>query len=125
LDKSVRELRNAVEHASVLARSGTIGLEHLPAPLEAFRSTSVESPLDASITSLVARWAKRKLDGQAVNDLYQQLLELVEPPLIEVALGKERGQCAIAARNLGMHRSTLRKKAAKHRIDVRRNERMG
>ena len=32
---NVRELRNAIEHATVLARSGTIGVDHLPPPMPA------------------------------------------------------------------------------------------
>jgi two-component system nitrogen regulation response regulator GlnG len=35
---------------------------------------------------------------------------LVEPPLLDVALEEHQGQCAAAARSLGLHRVTLRKK---------------
>jgi two-component system nitrogen regulation response regulator GlnG len=37
-------------------------------------------------------------------------LEVVETPLFEVALERHKGQVASAARVLGIHRTTLRKK---------------
>jgi DNA-binding protein Fis len=53
-----------------------------------------------------AQWAS---GGQPEN-LYDRLLELVEPPVLGVALEAHQGQCAAAARSLGLHRVTLRKK---------------
>ena len=38
----------------------------------------------------------------------------IEPPLLETALRRHRGQCAAAARTLGIHRTTLRKKLTQH-----------
>jgi DNA-binding protein Fis len=37
-------------------------------------------------------------------------LQLVEPPLLRAALEKHQGNCAAAARDLGLHRITLSKK---------------
>jgi len=44
------------------------------------------------------------------GQLYDDLLRAVEPPLLEAVLEKCRGQCAGAARLLGLHRTTLKKK---------------
>jgi DNA-binding NtrC family response regulator len=110
---NVRELRNAVEHALIVSRGGLIEPEHLPEPTNValfngnHQSTS---PMD-SIGSLIRRWAEAKLAESAeTDDLYEQLLRLVEPQLLAAALEKHRGQCVAAARQLGLHRTTLRKK---------------
>ena len=41
---------------------------------------------------------------------------IVESPLLDVALQKHKGQVATAARSLGLHRTTLRKKLEEHGI---------
>jgi two-component system, NtrC family, nitrogen regulation response regulator GlnG len=44
------------------------------------------------------------------------LLKIVEPPLLEAAM-EHYGQCVAAARALGIHRSTLRKKLEQYGLD--------
>ena len=59
----------------------------------------------------VRRWAERSLgDASLLGRVYDELLDAIEPPLLEAALRRHRGQCAAAARTLGIHRTTLRKK---------------
>lgn len=106
---NVRELRNAIEHALVLARGGQILPEHLPPPIGG-PQPSDESP-EARIAALIGQWAERQLrSDQPDGDLYEQLLALVEPPLLRAAMERYHNQCAAAARRLGLHRTTLRKK---------------
>jgi two-component system nitrogen regulation response regulator GlnG len=50
--------------------------------------------------------------------LFDELLAIVEPPLLDAALRKHHGQCAAAARTLGMHRTTLRKKLDQYGIEA-------
>ena len=110
---NVRELRNAIEHAVVLARSGIIELDHLPQPAtaELLDSPKEEASIDDRIANLVRRWADAQLSDAAETDnIYEQLLQLIEPPLLEAAMEKCHRQCAVAARRLGLHRTTLRKK---------------
>jgi len=109
---NVRELRNAVEHAVILARGGPIEPLHLPAPAT---SEPVE-PSDAeTISATVRRWTECQFETSAdAEDLYVRLLGLVEPPLLEVALRQHHGQRVSAARSLGLHRTTLRKKLAQY-----------
>ncbi len=106
---NVRELRNALEHAIILARGGFLLPEHLPSPNA--------SPDDASETregmlaEMVRDWTNRNLElNPEADDVYQRLLNLVEPPLFETVLEKHRGQFASAARQLGIHRVTLKRK---------------
>jgi two-component system nitrogen regulation response regulator GlnG len=111
---NVRELRNAIEHAVIVARGGVIEPEHLPqAAAASFLDLEAESDpsVDHSIVSLVRSWADARLeDDSAADDIYEQLLRLIEPPLFQAAIEKHHGQCASAARRLGIHRTTLRKK---------------
>jgi two-component system nitrogen regulation response regulator GlnG len=106
---NVRELRNAIEHALMLARGGVVLPEHLPAP--ASRPVAETADLAATIRGGLQTWAQQQWQaGQQPDDLYQRMLELVEPPVLEVAIDQHRGQIAAAARSLGLHRITLRKK---------------
>jgi DNA-binding protein Fis len=48
--------------------------------------------------------------------LYERLLQLVEPPFLRAVFEQYHGQCATAARHLGLHRTTLRKKLDQYGI---------
>lgn len=107
---NVRELRNVIEHALVLVRGGTIEPVHLPPPVMP-PTIATSTDTDDGLKQLVAAWAKSKLPHSADGDeLYQQLLLLIEPPLFQVAVEHFHGQVATAARVLGLHRTTLKKK---------------
>ena len=106
---NVRELRNAIEHAMILARGGIIAPEHLPPPL--LPAGLGRAAPEEAIAMLIHTWAQAQLDGrEEVQDLYERLLRLVEPPLLKAALQHAGGQCLAASRRLGLHRTTLRKK---------------
>jgi two-component system nitrogen regulation response regulator GlnG len=114
---NVRELRNAVEHAMILARGGTILPEHLPQPAPPVAPGVGDE--SSALASLIGQWAHRQLaDDAESTDLYERFLKLVEPPLLEAVLGQSRGQCAAAARRLGLHRTTLRKRLDDLGIDA-------
>ncbi len=106
---NVRELRNAVEHGMIMARGRTIAPEHLPPPVPSV--TPADAVREETVASLVQQWARAQLQGSAdAGDLHARLLALVEPPVLQAAMEHYRGQCAAAARRLGLHRTTLRKK---------------
>jgi two-component system nitrogen regulation response regulator GlnG len=125
---NVRELRNAIEHGLILARDGVILPEHLPepmAPLSAPAPTSAATPSPAAaadsdevrLRAMIAEWAQRRVKaGDAATALYNDFLSLVEPPFLEAALRRHHGQCAAAARVLGIHRTTLKKKLDQYGI---------
>ncbi len=125
---NVRELRNAIEHGLILARDGVILPEHLPEPLAPLGASTqpampsaVQVPAQPStadaLRALVQAWAQERVRaGEGTSALYNELLSLVEPPLLEAALRKHHGQCASAARVLGMHRTTLKKKLDEYGI---------
>jgi two-component system nitrogen regulation response regulator GlnG len=111
---NVRELRNTIEHAAILARGSRIRPEHLPA------SASTPSPLPAGhdIQGWLAAWARHEVQSSPARPedakLYQRFLELAEPPVIRTALEHCRHNRAAAALMLGIHRATLRQKLRKY-----------
>jgi PAS domain S-box-containing protein len=87
---NVRELENVIERAFVLCASGQIGIEHLPVELTARVATA--SPLAPRPPSLV------------------QARALLEAETIRKALDKANGNRNAAARELGIHKTTLFRK---------------
>ena len=86
---NVRELQNIIEHAFVLLREGQIELEHLPGEL-------------VPVTS--ARTEGRKL---------VETMKAIEARAIREAIERNGGNRLAAARELGMHKSTLFRKMAR------------
>lgn len=114
---NVRELRNAIEHAVIIARGGQIELDQFPPPAPPAGVPSDGTPT-ATLAQLIQQWADARLreDGER-EDLYERFLSLVEPPLLNATLTHEFGQCTSAARKLGLHRHTLRKKLDQYGIE--------
>jgi two-component system nitrogen regulation response regulator GlnG len=112
---NVRELRHAIEHALIVSRGPAIMPEHLPAIVPAAMSADSPDGVDETVALAVRRWAERSLsDASLAGRVYDELLDKIEPPLLDTALRRHRGQCAAAARTLGIHRTTLRKKLTHH-----------
>lgn len=109
---NVRELRNAIEHSVIRARGGMIMPQHLPpaSPAPAELNLDRDPPLQRMLES----WAEERLAHKDTDNLYEQLLALVEPPLLKAAMQAAGGQNVAAARLLGIHRGTLRKKLEQH-----------
>src|SRR5262249_56399183 len=81
---NVRELRNALEHAAIEARGGPLRPEHFPAPM----ATDGPAGLADRLKSLVAEWVRERTANPDAEpaDLYQQLLDTVEPALLDEVL---------------------------------------
>ncbi|MDZ4658860.1 MAG: sigma-54 dependent transcriptional regulator [Bythopirellula sp.] len=108
---NVRELRNAIEHALVVSRAGLIMPEHLPTPLPALQSESDAFDGQGALGELAKQRAADLLgDPQADGFVYEKFLEEVEPALLESAMDRFSNECAPAARALGLHRTTLKRK---------------
>jgi two-component system nitrogen regulation response regulator GlnG len=113
---NVRELRNAIEHAVVLARQGTVMPSHLPPPLPQFTG-GANSVADADGLAQAANQLAHALlnDAAASGAVYDKFLQAVEPSLLAAAMDQCR-QCAPAARALGLHRTTLKRKLQQYGI---------
>lgn len=116
---NVRELRNAVERAAVIARGDRIEPEHFSpaAPNLKPVDPSIESELRQQTVNWTAeQWSARPSADQV--ELYESFLRVVEPALLKSVLAKCGGQRAAAARALGIHRATLRQKLRDYGLDV-------
>lgn len=111
---NVRELRNAIESASVVCRGEVITREHLPKPVQSLTSGFASPALDvsASLSEAVRHWSEAQLISEALpnGDLHDRFLKIAEPPLLTAALRHAQGQRGDAAKLLGIHRETLREK---------------
>jgi two-component system nitrogen regulation response regulator GlnG len=108
---NVRELRNVIEHAAILARSGRIERENLPPPIEHADSSTVTHD---TLQSALQQWLAVRAEDEATGvGLYEELLREAEPLLFEFALKASVGNRQQAAKLLGIHRETLREKMRK------------
>jgi two-component system, NtrC family, nitrogen regulation response regulator GlnG len=117
---NVRELRNAIEHALVLARRGLVMPEHLPPPLPNLWKAAVASSTQpeeelADALSRVARQLASNPD--LAGTVYDKFLQQVEPPLLATVMDTCGKQFAPAARVLGLHRTTLKKKLTQYEVE--------
>ncbi|MDB5385158.1 MAG: sigma-54 factor interaction protein [Planctomycetaceae bacterium] len=120
---NVREFRNAMEYATLLARGGPLRREHLPPPLPMPVKTSGSQSQDLGQIAVdaVALWAaaaaEKALGRGTESDLYDQLLQIVEPPLIRAAMTHCQQNRAASAQLLGLHRGTLRQKLKQYEME--------
>jgi two-component system nitrogen regulation response regulator GlnG len=106
---NVRELRNALEHAAIVARGGPLLPEHLPA-LSALASGGQSGD---QLATAVRAWLAERIraaGGQAPENLYQDLLHCIEPALLADVMQRVDGNRWVAAQWLGLNRATVRKK---------------
>jgi two-component system nitrogen regulation response regulator GlnG len=110
---NVRELRNALEHAAIVARGGPLLPEHFPA---GGPHPAASSPAEQLATT-VRQWVDERVraaGGGAPAGLYGELLRCVEPALLEEVLRRVQGNRWVAAQWLGLNRATLRKRLARY-----------
>jgi two-component system nitrogen regulation response regulator GlnG len=106
---NVREFRNALEHAAIVARGGPLLPEHFPALADDPAPLTPPQQLAAA----VRKWLMERLraaGGAAPTDLYAELLRSVEPALLDEVLQRVDGNRWAAAQWLGLNRATVRKK---------------
>ena len=97
---NVRELRNAVEAATVKARGGAIRPEHLPDYVSGTGSATRDE---------VGRVVAALADGAPEGRKHLAVTAAFESALVRHLLGLTGGNQVQAAKQLGIHRTTLRK----------------
>ncbi len=117
---NVRELRNAIERALVLSRGGALEPAHLPPPALPLLAANAPADPGGELKQLIETWTTAHLESATEGaELYQQFLAAVEPTLLRAVIDHHRGQVAAAARVLGLHRTTLKKKLDEYGIHGR------
>ncbi len=122
---NVRELRNAIERAAIVARGGPVLPEHLPPSIE-LPGRGTEAAEARGLEQAIARWTETALEEidsgadsglEVEGALYDQFLARVEPPMLRTVLHRQSGNKALAAQRIGIHRSTLRQKLKKYGLE--------
>ena len=121
---NVRELENSIKSALVLARGSVLRLEHLPDEIKASADAASADPgRESSITpaaeeELRAGAERLVSDPSLAGALHRTGIGLIEREMILLCLQRNKGLLAPAARQLGISRTTLRKKMSEHGITV-------
>ncbi|QEG34109.1 sigma-54-dependent transcriptional regulator [Bythopirellula goksoeyrii] len=105
------ELRDALAQALSNSGSGRILPEHLPAPI-AKQTDDGSSTVATKSLEQLARLRAADLLGDPSSEglVYERFLEEVEPALLQSAMDHFSNEYAPAARALGLHRTTLKRK---------------
>ena len=111
---NVRELRNALEHAVIVARGGPLLPEHFPT-IGGY-GQGAGTPAE-QLQAAVRMWLIERLKQggkAAAENLYEDLLNCVEPALLDEVMRRVQGNRWVAAQWLGLNRATVRKKLGRH-----------
>jgi len=107
---NVRELRNAVERAAVMARGGVMTAHHLEPPILQETRSAQAADVAGELQRLAKIWVHQHWEDATHESLYEAFLELMDQPLMLTAYELSNRQYSAAARRLGIHRTTLKKK---------------
>ncbi|MXO58867.1 response regulator [Altererythrobacter salegens] len=113
---NVRELKNLVFRAALLAREDTIDANAIASLLETAKPA--ESGGRADFDEALSTWLVSERPGE--GELYHSALSAFERPLFEHALRRTGGNQLRAARLLGINRNTLRKRLSDLGIEPER-----
>lgn len=114
---NIRELENVIKRAVMLALSGPILPDHLPAHLQEEGESS--SQWDDRLNQLIRDF----LQGQTLQEegtLYDTLIQKVEKHLFEIILETYSGKQVAAAKALGINRNTLKRKIDAMQIEIKK-----
>lgn len=112
---NIRELRNALEHAAIVARGGPLLPEHFPT----FTSEAGGNTEEA-LAQAVRAWLRDRIQkGQPEppRQLHAELLRAVEPVLLAEVMRRLEGNRWAAAQWLGLNRATVRKKLSLYDLE--------
>ncbi len=128
---NVRELKLTIERSALKATGGIIQFEDLH-PESRFSGSEGHASESQGLLELAVRnWTFEKLqetpregssDALGMNEdlpgtLYEDFLSAVEPIFLKTVLDHHSGNRAAAASILGLHRSTLRQKTRRYRLE--------
>jgi two-component system nitrogen regulation response regulator GlnG len=116
---NVRELRNALEHAVIVARGGPLLPEHFPVT-SGLRTNDPGEQLSSAVLHWLEDRIRRAGKGPP-SQLYDELLRAIEPPILQDLMRRLQGNRVVAAQWLGLNRATVRKKLTEYGLaDIHR-----
>ena len=118
---NIRELENVIQRAVVLARTGPILSEHLPEHIipDNFNTTEIDGLLSNRFRQLILEYFLKNQETKDGN-IYEEIIQLVEKQLFEVALEKHSGKQISVAKALGINRNTLKRKIDTMKIEIKK-----
>lgn len=119
---NIRELRNAVERAAVIARGRKLDINDFAPSSISATSTGSHQETAAKAIEL---WAQQQITAQLAQGgpqpgelpLYERFLSVTEPALFRAVLAAVGGNRSAAADALGLHRATLRERLKRYGIE--------
>ncbi len=102
---NIRELKQTIEEAAVLATGGVIGPEHVALPTANVTDDPSPTALRAAVTGLANRLLKSH-----PGEVHQRATDTLEELLFRAALAQTEGNQLRAAELLGINRITLKKR---------------
>lgn len=112
---NVRELRNAVQQAAVVARGRSLSIGDFPEPLPGRGEISIDQR--SSLDQALIHWLTQRATSADAGNIYDEVITTLEPTIFQFAIRHCGGNRAKAAEWLGIHRGTLREKLRKHGFD--------
>ncbi|MCG6158309.1 sigma-54-dependent transcriptional regulator [Rubinisphaera margarita] len=112
---NIRELRNVIEHAVIVTRSGEISPHSFPPPMRRGEEIDRRPQLNQALRE----WWKETYNREEspTEGMHEAFLSAAEPVIMEEALKVTGGNRQEAARILGLHRQTLREKIRKYGLN--------
>ena len=107
---NVRELQSVVERAATLARGGVLTEDHIATDEVTAAEQHQSIELEQRIRELIDEWTRQHWNESSESALYEQLIALIDPAILKTAFELSEKQYSAAARRLGIHRTTLKKK---------------
>ena len=114
---NIRELRNAVEHAAVVARGRTLSVDDFPKPHPGKQTEHASG--QPTIKAIIESWTQQAIANpdREEGQLHADFLAAAESAFLKAVLDHTRGNRARAAELIGIHRGTLRERLRNYGLD--------
>lgn len=107
---NVRELQSVVARAATLATGGWLTAASVPAASDVRPADSEQVDLEVELGRMVKDWTRQNWDRELEEPLYEALLKIVDGAIFREAFELSDSQYSAAARRLGIHRTTLKRR---------------
>ena len=107
---NVRQLRSIVESAVSQSRSDVISSEYIVAEQAGTPENGLQVNENYELKRLIAEWTQVHWNDDPNIPLYEALIAIVDSAILPQAFALSENQYSAAARRLGIHRTTLKKK---------------